>query len=82
LNGVSSNTDRLLFNNPGWKVKLFSRCEAALWFGVARALRRLTGLCIASCLHSFMGGVHKLKRESYLRRCDALGDFALGCFDF
>ena len=27
-----------------------------------------------------MGEVHKLKRESYLDLCDALGDFALGCF--
>jgi hypothetical protein len=41
--------------------------------------RGLTGLCIASCPHSFMGEVHKLKRESYLMLCDALGDFALGC---
>jgi hypothetical protein len=27
-----------------------------------------------------MGGVHKLKRESYLVLCDAVGDFALRCF--
>jgi hypothetical protein len=25
-------------------------------------------------------GMHKLKRESYLALCDALGDFAPGCF--
>ena len=27
-----------------------------------------------------MGEVHKLKRESYLFLCAALGDFAPGCF--
>jgi len=58
---------------------LFSCARARAVWCVASA-RGLTGLCIASCPHSFMGEVHKLKRESYLLLCDALGDFALGCF--
>ncbi len=34
------------------------------------------------CIVFYAGGLawmHKLKRESYLDLCDALGDFALGC---
>ena len=68
-----------LFNNSGWKVKLFSCARARAVWRVASA-RGLTGLCIASCPRWRNGEVHKLKRESYLLRCDALGDFALGCF--
>ena len=49
LIGASSRSiDRLLFNNQGWKVKLFSPCEVREVLR-ARARRRLTGLCIASC---------------------------------
>ena len=70
--------DRLLFNNLGWKVKLFSLRERVEFARVE--WRGLTGLCIASCSSIERSRMHKLKRESYLLLCDALGDFALGCF--
>ena len=39
------------------------------------------GLCIASCLSGLKtpDSVHKLKRESYLERCDAGSDFGCRC---
>jgi hypothetical protein len=71
--------DSSLFNNMGWKVKLFSPARGAKCCVLKR--RGLTGLCIASCVfdRSDPVGMHKLKRESYLWRCDASSDFGSAC---
>ena len=57
-------------------------CEIGGREVIACSSRVNHGLCIASCLHSQSSGVkaHKHKRENFLFLCDALGDFALGCF--
>jgi hypothetical protein len=69
-----------LFNNSGWKVKLFSPGEVCC--GLARASwaeANWVMYCIVSSSSNRRGCKHK--RENFLFLCDALGDFALGCFD-
>jgi len=85
LPGVSSSGvkrhDRLLFNNSGWKVKVVL-AHAGARGGIACSAGARANW-VMYCIVFFAersAGMHKLKRESYLLLCDALGDFALGCF--
>ena len=69
--------DRLLFNNLGWKVKLFSPA-GALRFGVRAARANWVMYCIVPLPERSGGGAHK--RESFLWLCDGFGDFARARF--